>query len=71
MLGSEDAPCTQVFSAYFEKICEVEVVIEKLQTGDIKTTNRKPKMENETNWPENTVMRWIRYLVSLSSGKTS
>ena len=45
------------FLAYLDKICEVQLVIDKLQTHGIERTNKKLKMENEANSPKNTVMR--------------
>ena len=62
---------TLVFSAYLDKICEVEVVIDKLQTHDIERTNTKLNIENETNRLTNTVIRWIKYFVSFCSGEVS
>ena len=62
---------TSVFSAYLDKTCEVEVVIDKSQTHDIERTNTKLNIENETNRLTNAVIRWIKYFVSLCSGEVS
>ena len=65
---THDAVNYQYFLAYFDKICEVQLVIYKLQAHNIERTNRKLKMENETN---SSKMRGINYFVSLSSRKIS
>ena len=36
-----------------------------LQTHDNESANRKLKIENETNWQKNTVIRWTKFLVTL------
>lgn len=45
------------FLLHLDRLCEVQLVIDKLKTHDIERTNKTLKMVNEANSPKNNVMR--------------